>query len=189
MTQSISDEAYAAQITCMISDIDGVMTDGCLLYDSTNGESKAFHVRDGLGIQLWRQAGFQFGVITGRKSPMVARRCDELGIVDWVQGHDHKWPAAQEMMRRWNVRPDQVAYLGDDLPDLAVMSRVTLAAAPADAARDVIEQAHWVLRTRGGQGVVRECVERLLRAGGRWANAVQSTAFPETVNPDADGTG
>ena len=189
MIQSISDEAYAKQITCVISDIDGVMTDGSLLYDSSGCESKAFHVRDGLGIQLWRKAGFQFGVITGRESPMVTRRCDELGIDDWVQGHDHKWPAAQEMMQRWKVQPDQVAYIGDDLPDIGVMSRVKLAVAPADASDDAIENANWVLRSRGGHGVVRECVERLLRGGGRWTAAMQSSAFPDRTNEDASEAG
>src|SRR6056297_2710354 len=163
-----SDRELAAPIRCLLSDVDGVMTDGRIIYDSEGRETKQFHVRDGLAIKLWMNTGFQFGIITARTSPMVIKRADELGIEMVGQGHQDKWSAATEMMQSAGCSPEHVCYIGDDLPDLAVMWRVGLAVAPADAAQDVIEAADWVLQTPGGHGALRELIERLLRADERW---------------------
>lgn len=167
-----SDAEIAAEITCILSDVDGVMTDGRITYladeRGTCREVKSFHVRDGLGIKLWMRSGFQFGIITARSSPVVAHRAAELGIEHISQGSNDKWQAATVMMTAMGVRPQQVCYIGDDLPDMTVMKRVGLAAAPDDAATDVRESAHWTLRSRGGEGALRELIERLLRGGDRW---------------------
>lgn len=167
-----SDAEIAAEITCILSDVDGVMTDGKITYlsdeDGNCHESKSFHVRDGLGIKLWMRSGFQFGVITARSSPVVARRAAELGVEHIQQGVRDKWSAAAEMIDAMQVHPRQVCYIGDDLPDLPVMQRVGLASAPDDAVTDVREAAHWILRARGGEGALRELIERLLRGGDRW---------------------
>ncbi|QDT04923.1 3-deoxy-D-manno-octulosonate 8-phosphate phosphatase KdsC [Rubripirellula lacrimiformis] len=171
-----SDADHAANIRCILSDVDGVMTDGRIIYDAAGLETKRFHVRDGLGIKLWMQSGFAFGILTARTSPMVDRRAKELGITAVKQGYEDKWPAAIEMMASLGCTADQVCYIGDDLPDVPVMQQVGLSVAPADAARDVRETADWNLQGLGGEGVLRELIERLLRAGGRWEEHVRRTA-------------
>jgi 3-deoxy-D-manno-octulosonate 8-phosphate phosphatase (KDO 8-P phosphatase) len=164
----LSDTNLAAPITCIMSDVDGVMTDGRIIYDDHGHETKRFHVRDGLGIKLWINSGFQFGILTARQSSIVQRRADELGITHVQQGHKNKSPAADEMMRQFACQPSQVCYIGDDLPDIPVMSKVGLAVCPADAATDARNAAHWILRSNGGDGALRELIERLLRAKQRW---------------------
>lgn len=163
-----SDSDVAESIRCILSDVDGVMTDGRIIYDSSGAETKQFHVRDGLGIKLWMRAGFPFGIITARQSPMVDRRAEELGISDVRQGRRDKLACTLDLLREWGFELSSVCYIGDDLPDLAVMKQVGLAVAPADAASDVRQAAHWVLRCGGGQGAVRETIERLLRAKDLW---------------------
>lgn len=163
-----SDADIAAPITCILSDVDGVMTDGGIVYDDQGVETKRFHVRDGVGIKSWMKSGFHFGILTARASRIVDRRAGELGIEHLRQGYQEKLPAALEMIRECGCEPENVCYIGDDLPDLSVMRAVALAAAPVDAATDVRNAAHWVLRGRGGQAVVRELCERLLRAKNRW---------------------
>ncbi len=168
-----SDADIASSIRCILTDVDGVMTDGRIVYDSAGAETKFFHVRDGLGIKLWMKCGFGFGIITARSSPMVTRRATELGITFVKQDCKKKWPAATEIIMSMGYTADQVAYIGDDLPDLTVMDQVGLSVAPADAARDVRDTADWVLEQRGGEGVLRELIERLLRAGQRWEEHVR----------------
>jgi 3-deoxy-D-manno-octulosonate 8-phosphate phosphatase (KDO 8-P phosphatase) len=162
------DRDVAQEITCIITDVDGVMTDGRIIYDSAGQETKQFHVRDGLGIKHWMKAGFAFGILTSRTSKIVAQRAQELGIVHVQQGASSKLPIAESMFASINCQPNQVCYIGDDLPDLPVMHRVGLAASPADAATDVKDAADWILDTRGGDGVLRELIERLLRSKQRW---------------------
>lgn len=171
-----SDREIAAEIRCILSDVDGVMTDGRIIYDSAGYETKRFHVRDGLAIKLWMASGFHFGIVTARTSSMVQRRASELGITELSQGNGQKWEVSQRMIESFRCSPANVAYIGDDLPDLAVMRKVGLAVAPADAAVDVIEAADWVLQTKGGDGAVRELIERLLRGGKRWEEHVRPTA-------------
>lgn len=170
----LSDSEVAAPITCILSDVDGVMTDGRIIYDSEGNETKRFHVRDGLGIKLWMNSGFHFGILTARSSVMVERRAAELGIQDVQQGYEDKWPAAQKMLQKVGVSPEQVCYIGDDLPDVPVMQNVALAVAPADAATDARNAAHWILRSNGGEGALRELIERLLRSTQRWEEHLRS---------------
>lgn len=163
-----SDAQLAQPITCIVSDVDGVLTDGRIVYDSTGAETKSFHVRDGLGIKLWQRSGFQFAILTARKSNIVQRRATELGIEHLRQGFEDKLPAATEMLAAIGCSWDHVCYIGDDLPDLPGMQRAALAVSPADASQDARQAAHWVLRQNGGGGAVRELIERLLRAKQRW---------------------
>ena len=163
-----SDTDIATPITCILSDVDGVLTDGQIIYDSAGNDTKRFHVRDGLAIKLWMVSGFEFGIITARNSEMVQRRCQELGIERVSQGSARKWEDAQAVIESLGITPENVCYIGDDLPDIPVMRRVGLAVAPADAARDARETAAWVLQHGGGQGALRELIERLLRAKKRW---------------------
>ena len=157
-----------APIRAILSDVDGVMTDGRITYDSAGIETKQFHARDGLAIKLWMNTGFQFGILTARNSPIVKRRADELGIEKVMQGYEQKWSAASTAISDWQLQPEQVCYIGDDLPDLAVMKHIGLAVAPADASPDVISAADWLLHRDGGTGVIRELVETMLRGTDRW---------------------
>jgi len=168
MTIATDDHSAADPITCIITDVDGVMTDGRIIYDGAGLETKQFHVRDGLGIKLWIKAGFQFGILTSRRSNIVAQRARELGIGHLHQGVESKLPIANKMVSDMGCDPSQVCYIGDDLPDLPVMKLVGLSAAPADAAADVSAAADWRLNSHGGEGVLRELIERLLRARRRW---------------------
>ena len=163
-----SDSEVAEPITCILSDVDGVMTDGRIVYDNQGIETKRFHVRDGVAIKAWMRSGFAFGILTARSSDIVQHRAAELGIQHVQQGSEEKGPAAEAMMEALGCRPEQVCYIGDDLPDLAVMRRVGLSVAPADAAFDVPEAAGWILRSKGGEGAIRELIERLLRSKHRW---------------------
>lgn len=162
------DSQIADSITCILSDVDGVMTDGRIVYDNQGVETKRFHVRDGLGIKTWMSTGFGFGILTARNSEIVSKRAGELGVENVQQGYEDKWPAAEAMLAVMGYQPEQVCYIGDDLPDIPVMRRVALAVTPADAAFDAQEAAGWILRSRGGEGALRELIERLLRAKNRW---------------------
>ena len=168
-----SDADISDDITCILSDVDGVMTDGRIVYDSEGAETKEFHVRDGLGIKLWMRSGFAFGMITARSSTIVSRRADELGVEHVHQSVRDKLAAAEEICGRVGCQMAQVCYIGDDLPDIPVMRTVGLSVAPADASWDARETADWILRSRGGEGSLRELVERLLRAKQRWEEHVR----------------
>ncbi len=165
---SMNDREVAEGIRCILSDVDGVMTDGRIIYDNAGVETKRFHVHDGLGIKLWMKSGFRFGILTARTSQIVKQRATELGIEQVRQGYEQKGQEALKMIAELGCRPDQVCYIGDDLPDIAVMKAVALSVAPSDAATDVRESAKWVLNKKGGDGVLRELIERLLRAKNRW---------------------
>jgi 3-deoxy-D-manno-octulosonate 8-phosphate phosphatase (KDO 8-P phosphatase) len=164
----VTDAQAAAPIKCILSDVDGVLTDGRIIYDNTGTEIKRFHVRDGLGIKLWMRSGFQFGILTARNSNVVRIRADELGIKYVRQGFENKLPAALEMLEAMGCDLSSTCYIGDDLPDIAVMRRVALAVTPADGCTDAQHAAHWTLKHSGGDGAIRELTERLLRAKLRW---------------------
>lgn len=156
----------------ILSDVDGVMTDGSIVIDNSGVETKSFHVRDGLGIKLWQQAGFAFGILTSRNSRIVKLRAAELGIAIVRQGFEDKLAAAREIFTSQGIQPSEVCYIGDDLPDLPVMLEVGLSVAVSDAVAEVRSAAKWVLASQGGHGALRELTERLLKARGRWEDFV-----------------
>ena len=162
------DTLIATKIKLLLSDVDGVLTNGLIIYDNAGVETKAFHARDGVAIKLWQKAGLTFGIVTARSSEIVRQRAKDLGITSLRQGCEDKWTAACELMEAAGVRPDETCYIGDDLPDLAVMRNIALPVAVADAADDVRASAKWITRAGGGMGAVRELVERLLRARSQW---------------------
>ena len=169
-----SDYEIAKPIRLILSDVDGVLTDGLITIDNSGVESKSFYVRDGHGIKLWKKAGFEFGLLTARNSQVVKLRAQELGI-QWVrQGFADKLPAAREMMQSIGVEPHEVCYIGDDLPDIPVMASVGLAVTVADGAKEVKQLAHWVMNHPGGRGAVRELIERILQAKGRLEDFIPS---------------
>lgn len=158
----------AARVTLLLLDVDGVLTDGGIVYDDAGREIKRFHVRDGHGIKMLQRAGVAVGIITGRTSGVVAVRAKELGISLVRQGAVDKEAAWREILALRGCSPEATAYVGDDIVDLPLMKSVGFAAAPADAESYVLEAADFVSSRAGGQGAVREIVEFILRSGGRW---------------------
>ena len=162
-------DARARSVRALVLDVDGVLTDGRLYYMEDGSEAKVMHTRDGLGLQLVRAAGLGVALISGRASPIIERRAAELGIEVVLQGIKDKVAAFEEVLAKLGLTDDLVAYIGDDLPDLPLLSRAGLSFAPADAAPEVRGAVAVVLRSNGGQGAVREACERLLKARGAWA--------------------
>lgn len=161
--------AALARIKLLLLDVDGVMTDGRIIYDSNGGETKAFDVKDGHGLKLVQRAGIRIGIITGRESAVVARRAAELGIDIVYQGVRDKRVPFVEILEKLELTPEEVAYVGDDVVDLPVMRVVGFAATVADAVEDVKPFAHLVTKRQGGRGAVREVCDYLLRESGRWS--------------------
>ena len=165
------DEALAARcraLRLVLTDVDGVLTDGTVLILPDGSEAKSFHIRDGLGMVLARRAGLKLGLLSGRTSSSVAARAAELRLDVVRQGVSDKRAVFEEILREQGLRAPEVAYMGDDLNDLPVMTEVGLSAAPADAPFEVKAQAHMVMENRGGHGCLREFIEAILRSRGDW---------------------
>ncbi len=166
-------DARARRLAWLLLDVDGVLTDGRLWLTADGEAMKSFDVRDGLAVQLARRSGLEVGILSARSSPIVARRAAELGLDEVIQGENDKLAAFEQLLARRGFEASQVAYLADDLQDLPVLLRCGLAAAPADAAREIRERVHFVTEAAGGRGAVRELVERLLGARGAWSRIVE----------------
>lgn len=164
--------ARARKIRVLMLDVDGVMTDGkvCLLSfpDGSVQEMKQFNAHDGAGLKLAQDAGLKTGVITGRDSAAVKRRAAETGMEFVYQGCAHKMTAYEEFLQTAGVDDSAVAYVGDDLPDIPLLRRVGFAVAVANAAPEVKRAAHFVTKRAGGDGAVREVIESILKAQGKW---------------------
>ncbi|MDX1948635.1 MAG: HAD hydrolase family protein [Pirellulaceae bacterium] len=161
------------RVELILSDVDGVLTDGGIWYDNQGVEIKQFHIRDGLGIKLWQRAGFRFGILTARTSHIVKLRAAELGIEVVRQGFETKLPIAIDLLRELNLTAEQACYIGDDLTDLPVIRHVGLGVAVADAAAEVRAAAGYITQTPGGRGAVRELVELILKSKSRWDDVIQ----------------
>lgn len=164
---------HARDIRVIVSDVDGVWTDGKIIYAGDRSEVKEFNVRDGLGAKLAQRAGLTIVLLTSRSSPALARRAKELGITELHQGAANKLTVCEKILQTLSASFEQTLYIGDDLPDLAPMLRAGLSAAPADASPEVLRAATWKLDARGGRGAFRELVERLLRERGEWEGVVK----------------
>ncbi|HVK14539.1 MAG TPA: HAD hydrolase family protein [Gemmataceae bacterium] len=162
-----------ARIELLVLDVDGVLTDGRVVYTAAGDEVKSFHVRDGSGLKYWRQSGKKVAILSGRASPAVDRRAAELGITTIVQGVGEKLPAFRRILNDLGLRPDQACAVGDDLPDLPVLRHCGLGVAVADAVPELKAAAAHVTTAGGGHGAVREAVEWLMRGQGTWAAVVQ----------------
>ncbi len=167
----------AADIECVLCDVDGVLTDGGLYYDRRGHGMLRFDSRDGLGLRLAQAAGLRTGVLSGRSSPALDHRARELDLDPILTGIADKGAAFDAFVESEGLSLRQVAYIGDDLPDLVVLARCGLSFAPADAAAEVRTVVHRVLERPGGGGVVREMVEAILRARGDWDEAFRPFTF------------
>ncbi len=156
------------RIDLLVLDVDGVLTAGGIVLGSDEAELKQFHVRDGLGLAVWHRAGKRSAIITGRMARMVERRAAEVGIVHVQQGRQDKLPALQDLLAQLGLPFESAAYVGDDLPDVPCLRRVGLAVAVADACAEARAAAHYITRAPGGDGAVREAIERILRCQGLW---------------------
>jgi 3-deoxy-D-manno-octulosonate 8-phosphate phosphatase (KDO 8-P phosphatase) len=165
--------AKAAQIRLVIFDVDGVLTDGHLIFGDDGQEYKAFHSRDGHGMKMLQRSGVEVGIITGRTSKVVEHRMANLGIQHVYQGQLDKLPAFEKLISKLNLSPEQVAYVGDDVVDLPIMLRVGLAVAVADAHPLVIQHAHWQTPHAGGQGAARDICEMIMEARGSLETELQ----------------
>lgn len=168
------------QIEWLLLDVDGVLTDGRLLFGSDGVECKAFNTLDGHGIKMLQRSGIAVGIVSGRRSEPVARRARDLGIELLVQGREDKWQALQEVLQEQPRALASIAFMGDDWPDLAVMCRVGLALAPANAHPEVLNRAHWCSQRRGGEGAVREACDMILTLRGQYGPLLaQATGEPQ----------
>jgi 3-deoxy-D-manno-octulosonate 8-phosphate phosphatase (KDO 8-P phosphatase) len=156
----------------LVLDVDGVLTDGGIIYGDNGLELKVFHVRDGSGLKLWQRAGKRSALITGRTSTVVAVRAAELGIDPVIQGEADKGRAFQELLAKLQAPAETACYVGDDLMDLPAMSKSGLAVAVADACPEAIAAAHYVTPSGGGRGAVRETIELILKSQRRWEEIV-----------------
>lgn len=157
-----------ADIRLLLLDVDGVMTDGGIIYDGNGLETKAFNVKDGHGIKMLQRHGIEVGIITGRTSLVVDFRARELGIELLYQGALKKLDSYCDVKQRTGLIDSQIAYMGDDVIDVPVMRRVAFAAAPADALPEARKAAHYVTSLAGGRGAVREVCDLILKGRGLW---------------------
>ena len=171
--QKSADSEKLKHIKLLLLDVDGVMTDGGIIYDDRGAEIKKFHVKDGLGIRMLILAGIQVGIVTGRSSPALKYRCDNLGIDLVFDGVRKKAVVLEEIIRKFSVVSDEIAFMGDDLPDLPLMKRVGLSIAVADAHPLVASKAHMVTTAGGGNGAVREVCDAILKARGLWEKMLE----------------
>jgi len=168
----------AAAVSLVVLDVDGVLTDGSIFLDSSGAEIKRFNVKDGTGLKYLRRCGLRLAIISGRESAAVEARASDLGIENVYQGYKEKLRAYDDLKSKLGVSDEEVAYLGDDFPDIPVMRRCGLAVAVADAREEVKASAHLVTGLPGGCGAAREFSEWLLKARGRWEE-ITSRYFDE----------
>jgi 3-deoxy-D-manno-octulosonate 8-phosphate phosphatase (KDO 8-P phosphatase) len=169
-------EERAAAVKLVLFDVDGVLTDARVMLHGNGSESKQFHIRDGI-VMVWAQrVGLKIGLLSARLSATTTERAAQLGITLVHQGVLSKIDAYDQIVSDIGLNDEDVAYMGDDIVDIAVLSRVGLATAPADAVPEVRERVHWVAPSGGGAGAARDLLELILRAQGRWDTIVQSFA-------------
>ncbi len=161
-------EKKLAAIKMLLLDVDGVMTDGRIIYDNEGNEMKAFDVKDGHGLKMLQRAGIKIGIITGRSSAVVQRRAEELGFDALFQGALTKLEPYGQILNEFGLTDEQVAYVGDDVVDLPILRRAGFSATVADAVPDLLPLVDYVCKRKGGRGAVREICDMLLRAQGHW---------------------
>lgn len=164
----------AKNIKLLALDVDGILSDGKIIYDANGTETKAFYVQDGVGIKALQKFGIEVAIITGRNSPMVAKRADELGIQHIIQGRDDKVVALTELSEMLNISLEQCAYMGDDLPDIRALQVAGFSASVPNAHSEVIKHVDMVTTRYGGSGAVREVADIILKGHGVYHEFIQA---------------
>jgi 3-deoxy-D-manno-octulosonate 8-phosphate phosphatase (KDO 8-P phosphatase) len=170
--RNLTEKAKAVRL--LILDVDGVLTSGNLVYTKDAIHYKAFYVHDGLGIKLLQKSGVVVGIITTCKSDIIKRRGQDLGLQHIYQGYEDKLLAYQELKNKLSLADNQIAYVGDDLPDLPIIRRVGLGMTVANAPLIMQQQAAYISKAPGGQGAVREICEFIMQAQGTYSSAIES---------------
>lgn len=171
----------AGKIKLLLLDVDGVLTDGTIVYTDDGNEIKAFHTRDGLGLRLLREAGIETGLITARESKAVTRRAQDLKLTHVYQKAGNKLEIYEKLLTDLKLKPEEVAYMGDDWLDLPLLVRVGFAATVADGNREVKQRVHYITEKSGGRGAVREVCDLILEAKG-----VQEAMLENYINKGAN---
>jgi 3-deoxy-D-manno-octulosonate 8-phosphate phosphatase (KDO 8-P phosphatase) len=174
---TLSEPALAQRlqaVKAVMLDVDGVLTDGGIYYDPTGREIKRFHVADGLGMELLRHAGIRVVILSGRVAEAITRRAAELRVTDCYQGVRDKKAQIERLRQQWQMKAEELLYVGDDLNDLPAFEAVGVRVAVANADAMLRSQAHYVTQATGGNGAVREVCEWLLKARGEWEKAVEA---------------
>jgi 3-deoxy-D-manno-octulosonate 8-phosphate phosphatase (KDO 8-P phosphatase) len=158
----------AAQITTLIIDVDGVLTDGRIVYAEYGDELKFFDVQDGAGLVFWHRAGLKSAIITARTSRLLKRRAKEIRVDVLIQGALMKLPPYERLLKQWRLADEQVCCIGDDLMELPILRRVGLAVAVPGAVDEVRQASHYITQRSGGRGAVREVIDNILKSKGLW---------------------
>ena len=158
----------ASKIKAAVFDVDGVMTDGSLTFDENGIEYKTFNAKDGQGIVMLNRAGFITAIITARQNGTVRHRFENLGMTKLYEGQKNKMLALEAFMEEFALEPEEIAYMGDDLPDICVLMKIGLSCAPADAVQEVIETAEFISSKNGGRGAIREMCDFILKSTGKY---------------------
>ena len=162
------------KLKALLLDIDGVMTDGSIIFDFRGREIKHFNVHDGLGIYFARKSGLKIGIITGRKARVNKMRAEELNVDFFFQGRKNKLKPYEEFKEKFNLTDEEIGFVGDDLLDLPVMVQCGFAACVANGREELKDTAHYVTNISGGNGAVREVIEFVLRHQGKWQAIVDN---------------
>jgi 3-deoxy-D-manno-octulosonate 8-phosphate phosphatase (KDO 8-P phosphatase) len=162
--------AKLSQITAFVFDVDGVLTDGTVLVTESGEQLRRFSIKDGYALQLAVKRGFKIAIITGGRSQSIVSRLTSLGISDVFLGVEHKTEKFEEFLLAYDLSADQILYMGDDVPDYPVMKLVGLATCPADAAEEIKAISAYISPVKGGQGCVRDVIEKVLKVQGLWAD-------------------
>lgn len=162
-------------ITTFILDVDGVLTDGTVTLMPTGEMVRTMHTKDGYAIQFAIKKGFRVAAITGGRDPMVVDRLKYLGMTDIYSGVHDKWDAYQDLLFSYNLKPEEIAYMGDDMPDIDIMKDVGLACCPNDAVADVRAISEYISLLNGGEGCVRDIIEQTMKAQRKWYDAADTT--------------
>jgi len=162
------DEAKLSKIKMFIFDLDGVFTDGSIIINEDGSESKVYNVLDGHGVKLWQRAGFKTAIISGRAAKATSLRAQQLSIEYVFQGCKNKLPVYESLLEQAKLEPDEVAFIGDDVIDLPILTRVGFGVAVANAVSELKQHADYVTKLPGGKGAIREAIELILKRTGKW---------------------
>lgn len=157
-------------ITTFIFDIDGVLTDGSVILEPTGEQTRTMNIKDGFALQLAVKRGFKVAIISGGKNEIVRKRFTGLGIHDVYMGASDKWDSFDELKLTYNLKDGEIAYMGDDIPDYEIMSKIALPACPNDAATEIKQISQYISPKAGGKGCVRDLIEKVMRAQDKWFN-------------------